>query len=287
MKLRRAVIALLVLPASASAFVACSSSGGGGFDGDDAGSSLDATTPSVDGNVVANSDATTGPDARDGATTVRPDAGGQDAADGGTASDAARTPEGGRCSRVNGPECDIVLQDCPRTSAGGAQECVAASSPNGGGPTTTCIPVTANKVVPRGQACCVGAGGDPCVAGTECIGGDRCTDGGPKLGRCSPRCCPDDDGVCGADDDGIPGHCNLGIVEEVGGSPLYHVCTYERVCVPFGVRPCGTGRTCLVRDQAGTTSCSDIFDPDGGTGAGEGQPCAAANSCADGLMCIG
>ncbi|MFO0680296.1 MAG: hypothetical protein U0169_27480, partial [Polyangiaceae bacterium] len=151
----------------------------------------------------------------------------------------------------------------------------------------TCIPVTANKIVPRGQACCVGAGGDPCVAGTECIGGDRCTDGGPKLGRCSPRCCPDDDGVCGADDDGIPGHCNLGIVEEVGGSPLYHVCTYERVCVPFGVRPCGTGRTCLVRDQAGTTSCSDIFDPDGGTGAGEGQPCAAANSCADGLMCIG
>src|SRR5205823_7332815 len=73
----------------------------------------------------------------------------------------------------------------------------------------------------------------------------------------------------------------------IGASPAFTACSYDEVCKPFQIKPCGPNKTCIVKDSSGTAGCYPIFNPDGGPASQEGQPCAAANSCADGLACMG
>jgi hypothetical protein len=225
-------------------------------------------TPSPDGGTDATAPTS---DARPG-VGARPDEPGDDAA------------PAGRCSRVDSPECDIVLQNCPKRD-GAEQQCVGTLGANDE-VTAACVPVRPSQVTPLGYECCFRDGEDTCGPGLECAGGKACVDGGVNPGVCAPRCCPGDDRPCGRDPNGILGRCDLGIVRRQGDPPLYHVCTYDPKCQPFGIRPCPSGALCLPKDPSGTAECKNVFLPDGGTG-GEGERCNAANACADGLVCVG
>lgn len=262
--MRTSVVAVglvaVVSAGAALAATACSSSPPAPFGGDGA-APIDATTGN--GDVDARSG-----DRPDTSTSL-PDGGGEP--------DSSRA---GRCTPLQGPTCDLILQDCPS-----GQQCVASLSTDGGA-TTACTQVSGTQSLTRGSPCCVGGGGDPCLKGLTCVGGDSCPDAGEPPGRCSPICCGNDDAVCGNDRDGVPGRCNLMIV---GGTPtrdLYKVCSYSTVCRPLGLQPCPSGQTCLVADTSGSARCSRIFAPDGGGGAGHLQACGAANACADGLACL-
>jgi hypothetical protein len=267
-----------VAVSSAAAGIACSAKDAVGFAPDDDGGShaTDATS--------GHDTSATNPDADD--TNNAPH-------DAGTGPDAAATPEtgsgsGGHCSAVQGPACDLVLQNCPAMN-GHAQECVVAQGA-GGGLTTACDLVAASQHLSKGHGCCPGASGNQCGAGLECIGDmNAACDGGVLPGRCSPHCCGGDAGddfLCGASDpEGIAGHCDLEI--SYGSTPAFTSCSYDDVCKPFHVKPCSANSTCIIKDTSGTAGCYPIYSPDGGAAAQEGQPCAAANSCADGLICLG
>ncbi len=233
---------------------ACSSSSGGGFSTDDAGS---------DATVNTGSDA-----AADGTTQGNGD---------GAAGDA-----GGHCTPIMGA-CDIVLQDCPKSKTGEAQECVVGGS--GSNLVTQCAPTQASEQLPTGRACCPSNQGNPCLPGLECIG-DPCPDAGAdaaaaiQTGRCSPHCCSNDQ--CGVSDpEGISGACDLTLVS--GGKDLYYVCTYKETCKPLGVQACKTAATgCIVQDKFGTGNCTPIF----GTASKEHELCDGFTHCGDGMMCF-
>lgn len=259
----------LTLVAATGLGLGCSASGGGGLPSDGAGA--DATAPSNPRPTEGLGDGGVLPD---GASPVGP---GREAGSGD--SGAPR----GQCSAVNGPECDLVLQNCADTPQGGPQQCGVVGAPDGGA-TTACLPVRATQGIPKGDACCVGTdGNDPCLKGLTCLGGDSCQPGQAPTGTCTPYCCEGDDGSCGADSDGVAGQCNLGIVLQGSSQALYNVCTYSKACRPLGVQPCAAGSTCLVSDSSGTARCSGIY----GAGLAAGAVCNAANECQDGLMCLG
>lgn len=270
------LLGTMALLSLAAAGAACSSNNPSGFDEPEDGGSThpDVTQP------------------RDSATGDQPDVRTpeSDASDAGSASDAsddapdtASPVTGGHCSAVSGPACDLVLQDCPS-----GKECVVAQASDGG-LTTACSAVTASQHLAKGHACCPGASDNPCDPGLECIGDQSAScDGGTLPGRCSPHCCGDagDDSVCGASDpEGIAGHCDLDVT--IGDTPAFTTCTYDEVCKPFGIRPCSGNKICIVKDSSGTAGCYDPYNPDGGAPSKEGQPCVAANACADGLICLG
>jgi hypothetical protein len=144
--------------------------------------------------------------------------------------------------------------------------------------------VQAVQHIQPGYPCCPSATStdDPCLPGLRCIG-NPCT-GDAGGGRCSAYCCAGDDTPCGASPEGVPGHCDIGIVDNAG-TPLYDVCDYAPPCKPFGLLPCPAGSACLVQDTSGGAHCAQIYDGDAGA-AGEGEPCVYDNSCADGLMCL-
>jgi hypothetical protein len=197
--------------------------------------------------------------------------------------DSGPSIEGG-CSPVNGPACDIVLQNCSDTASGQKQECVAPL-PDGGF-STQCQAITASEHLPLGRPCCPAAD-NPCLPGLECIGGDQCVGDAAPTSRCTPHCC--DDGVCGTSDpEGFAGRCILSIVDGTSRE-LYKVCAYNQQCKPLhlGGQSCPAHFVCLVDDKFGTASCATLFNPDGGNGNPENAPCQAANECADGLMCFG
>jgi hypothetical protein len=244
------ILAVFLLPACAAwSFAGC---GNSGSDPDD--------TP--DATADASTDAPTFPDAApkvDGETSE------------------TGTVTGGNCSPVDSPICDVVLNNCPASEAGVTGECL----PGNGDASATCTFELPSQHLPPGHTCCPSDTDQPCLSGSECQG-DPCVDGGTPTARCSPRCC--DDSTCGSSPEGIAGHCSLTIVNDEGDS-LYQVCTYQRPCKPFHVQVCPAGEVCDIQDHLGTSSCVDLFLPDGGNGA-EGAECAASNSCADGLTCL-
>jgi hypothetical protein len=160
--------------------------------------------------------------------------------------------------------CDLVSQNC---QAG--NECVMVNSPDGGS-STECQPIGSGALV-KGSTC-VSGNSNPCVKGTTCISG-----------RCAPACCFGDDSTCGNSvPEGFTGECNLNVVDKAANK-LFSACTYNAACKPFGVQPCPTDYTCLVKDTSGTSACSTIFNP---PGLAEGASCGSANACKDGMMCI-
>ena len=197
--------------------------------------------------------------------------------------DAGPQVKGG-CSPVNGPECDIVLQNCAPMNML-ARECVAVARADGG-TSTQCRATNAAQHLPTGHSCCPTSAQDPCLPGLSCIGAnnDTCAADAALTGRCTPACC--DDNVCGkSDPEGFAGRCDLHIVSNKG-TDLYTVCAYNPQCKPFHVQACLQGFTCILDDKFGTSSCVAIYNPDGGPGIAEGRPCNSANGCADGLMCL-
>ena len=256
---------------------ACSAKDNGGFDPDDAGTTSDATHPGSD------------------ASSTKPDANGTPTADADVAdSDAGTSPppgDGGltgHCSAVQGPACDLVLQDCPN-AGGNPQECTVVQAADGG-LTTGCTALGASQHLTKGHGCCPSAASNQCSAGLECIGDPNAScDGGTQPGRCTPHCCGGDAGddfLCGSSDpEGIAGHCDL--IISIGSTEAFTACSYDAVCKPFGIKGCPAGNTCIIKDTSGTAGCYPIYTPDGGSGATEGQPCPAANSCIDGLVCLG
>jgi len=193
------------------------------------------------------------------------------------ARDASPDSAAGHCEPVTGP-CDLVLQTCPSD-----QECVAAPQTDGGF-ATSCEPLHATQHIEPGYPCCPAASStdDPCLPGLTCVG-DPCT-GDAGGGLCSPYCCEGDDTPCGSSSTGVPGHCDLGIVDDTGAT-LYDVCDYALPCKPFGVQPCPAGEACLVGDTSGGAQCVQIYDG-AAPPALEGAACTYVNSCADGLMCL-
>jgi len=229
------------------------------------GVAIDATVAdgAVDG---AGADATTtATDAADEAIVVPP-------------SEAGAPEAGGHCSPIQGPACDVVLQNCPK-----GLECVPQIV--GTRLTTACVTAgTGNK--PAGSTCCPGQE-NQCVAGLECFG-SPCIDGGPELGRCTPRCCPGDDLRCGASiPEGVKGTCDLEIVALIKDASvsLYRVCSYKPVCKPFQVQPC-PDRTyaCLLQSDNNSFRCDELFTPPGKL---LGARCDIINDCADGMECLG
>ncbi len=186
-------------------------------------------------------------------------------------------PSGGACAPVKGA-CDLVLQDCPTTAAGQAQECVVTAS--GAGFAASCTPVQASQQLPIGRACCSNAAENPCLPGLTCVG-RPCEDGGAPTGRCSPACCEGDDLACRrSEPEGITGKCDLVLVGGDDSTELHRVCSYRERCAPFGQEPCRPGQMCLVEDELGTASCLSSFDKT------LGQACTFTNECQDGLYCL-
>jgi hypothetical protein len=262
--------AATALAASALSLVACSSSTGDDTSPDDA--SIPDATADGSGHHDATADTS---DA--GSVTVPP------------------SPDSGpgivgKCSPVQGPACDLVLQDCPATDAGVPQECLLA--PGGPPYTTQCVPVVVSEHLGKGHGCCVAAADKQCGPGLECIGDPNVPCDAGATGRCSPHCCGSaidggDDYLCGqSDPEGYVGHCDTQLVDQ-NDTVLYSVCSYTRPCEPFGIKPCPTGFTCDFRDTAGSAGCDDIYVPDGGAPPVEGEPCFALNGCADGYACLG
>lgn len=232
---------------------ACSSSSDTGFSSDDAGSDATVNNGGSDGGT----DGTVGPIG---------EAGGGDA--------------GGHCTPLTGV-CDIVLQDCPKSKTGQAQECVWNGSTS-----TKCVPTQASEQLPTGRGCCpTNDGTNPCLPGLECIG-DPCPDAGAdaaaqvRTGRCSPHCCTNDQ--CGVSDpEGISGACDLTLSS--GGKDLYYVCTYKESCKPLGVQPCKTANSaCVVQDKFGSGNCGPVF----GAPVVEHGYCDPFHQCGDGMMCF-
>ena len=178
------------------------------------------------------------------------------------------------CASPANAVCDIVAQNCKT-----GEECVVAN-----GKTTECRPVESTEQLGVGRACCQdNRSGNPCLPGLICVGGDGCTDGGPKTGRCSPACCEGDDQHCGkSDPEGIAGSCDVTLSS--GGKDLFRVCTYSATCKPFKVQPCTGDDICIVKDKLGTASCVSPFMLPAKTNR---QPCTFGNECADGLICLG
>jgi hypothetical protein len=216
--------------------------------------------------------------------TVNPD--GSDGGDGGR--DAGLV---GHCSPVNGPACDIVLQNCPPK-----QECVVVNDPtaeSGLGETTQCMPTTGSEHLAAGAICCPSSS-NPCDPGLTCIGTACVGDAGG--GRCAPACCPGDGGTaiqanCGFSSEGYAGSCSL---ELTGGKStptneagaLYTTCLYASTCTIFA-KPCGPGNICIVEDSTGTSKCVPIDNDGGSVGLPSGGLCGNfANACAQGLACI-
>ncbi|AKV00952.1 hypothetical protein AKJ09_07615 [Labilithrix luteola] len=187
--------------------------------------------------------------------------------------------EASSCAPVPGA-CDLVLQNCPDTDDGQKQECVAAGTD--GSVQTTCTPVQASQLLPKGRSCCPASDGNaanPCLPGLTCVG-RACEDGGPQTGRCTPACCKGDDQACGkSEPEGIAGACDVSLVDG-NDHRLYDVCSYRERCKPFGVEPCSAGQMCLVEDKLGTASCISSFAKQ------VGEPCKYSNDCADGMLCI-
>ncbi len=208
--------------------------------------------PNFDGGVDGSGDSTTGNDSgQDGA---KPDGGG---GDGG----------GGSCEAGLGGSCDIVAQNC-----GAGKECGVVKLSDGGYD-LECI-TNSTGSIKEGYACTQSGNSNPCVAGLECI-----------AARCSKHCCLGDDSVCGqSHPENNAGHCDLTVTVN-GNDPAYSVCTYATSCTPFGIQPCGSSQTCLVKDSNGTSSCSDYASPDGGLP--EKATCQYANDCKDGMGCYG
>jgi len=185
----------------------------------------------------------------------------------------------GHCGPVQGPACDLVLQDCAE-----GKECVVQGT--SAGYVTACVAAgTGNQ--PAGASCCPGRA-NQCAAGLECIGAACAGDAG-STARCTPHCCEGDDSVCGASvPEGFPGTCETLVYPSedsgVGRTPLYRVCSYKPACKPFHVQSCGAGQTCLLQRDNTSYRCNDIVQP---PGKAVGQSCAYANHCADGLACLG
>jgi hypothetical protein len=185
--------------------------------------------------------------------------------------------EGGHCSPVQGPECDLVLQDC---SPG--RQCVAVK-PHPLVRSTACVAAgTGNR--PVGAACCPGVP-NQCVSGLHCTG-PACTADSGATGRCSPYCCPGDDSVCGQSiPEGYSGTCDVRVVSpaDEGNEPLYDGCSYRPPCRPFQQQPCQAQQTCLLQKDNATFRCSPIFHP---PGKPAGANCVASNECQDGMACL-
>ncbi len=278
------LLGLGVLWGAGVGFLACSSSSGGFDDGGPSDGGTDITTMFDTGKDTY----TPPPDHNHPDDAPHPTDGGSD----------APTDSGlkGGCSPVNGPACDIVLQNCPKD-----QECVIVSDPSaesGLGFTTGCQKSVSAEHLPSGTFCCPGDT-NQCDPGTTCVGdpciGDAGSGGGG--GRCSPACCPSDAGPntanCGVSmPEGYLGYCDISLS---GGNPikgddsgsLYTACTYESTCTVF-VAPCSPGYTCLV-GTGGKSTCStiDVIDAKAPEGLGNGAPCMYANVCAQELACIG
>ena len=262
-----------VLGGAACAFVACSSHAPGGFTSDDAGGDLDST---MSDDVAAPFDSAPLP-----ILDAGPDTAPTPLAD-------ANPPLVGHCEPVQGPACDLVLQNCPSVN-GVPQQCLLAGD---GALTTACTPVVATQHLVKGHGCCPGSNVLQCDQGLECIGDPNasCDGGGPPPGRCTPHCCGGDAGddyLCGnSDPEGYPGHCDT-VVVDGNGNPLYNACTYDLACKPFHIQSCPSGSVCEVVDTSGTAACDTIYLPNGGSPPTEGQFCLALNNCADGLVCLG
>jgi len=202
-------------------------------------------------------------------------------ADGGSGDASPDQGPSGHCSAVQGPACDLVLQDCES-----GLECTVANSD--AGLTTACVTPGSGKG--RAGAPCCADQGDQCGPGLECIGA-ACSGADAAValaGRCTPHCCPGDDSRCGeSDPEGFPGTCDLQVLaSESGGArvPLYHVCSYKPGCKPFRIQACPADETCLLQTDRTTYRCADIHNP---PGLPLSQPCQYANDCADGLYCLG
>jgi hypothetical protein len=257
------LIGLVVVWSASSAFLAC----GGGSSGGDGGT--DASSDKTTMFDVSTSDRSH----TDSAPTDSPTDGGGDVVptDGGVT---------GHCSRVNGPACDIVLQNCPS-----GQECVVVNDPDSGlGATTSCQPNQSSEHLPAGSACCPSSN-NPCKSGLTCVGSSCVGDAGG--GQCTPACCPGDAGAiqanCGSSPVGYIGTCNL---TDTDGAVLYSTCIYASSCTVFA-QPCGDTYACTVQNKSGTSKCVQIYDPDGGpNGLPAGAPCSSGNSCEQGTQCI-
>jgi hypothetical protein len=259
----------------AASFAACSSSRAPAGPSDDAGAA----------------DATLGDGALDVDAALPPD-------DTGPGRDTALPPlpdsspvVTGNCEPVQGPACDLVLQNCAPGDAGPTQ-CFVATAADGGY-TTACVDVAPSQHLVKGHGCCPASSALQCDQGLECIGDPNqpCDGGGPPPGRCTPHCCSggdaSDDFLCGSSvPEGYPGHCDT-LVVNGSDQGLYYACTYDIPCEPFRLEPCPSGSTCEIVDPSGTAQCDTIYTTGGGAPPTEGQPCVALNNCADGLVCLG
>jgi hypothetical protein len=262
------LIGLGLVWSASSAFLACGSGSSGGDGGTDA-STDNATRFDVPMSEQKNH--------TDSPLTDSPTDGGGDV----VAMDAGLT---GHCSRVNGPACDIVLQNCPS-----GHECVVVNDPtaeSGLGQITSCQPTQSSEHLPAGSACCPGPN-NSCNAGLTCVGSNCVGDAGG--GQCTPACCPGDGGTvqanCGSSPVGYIGTCNLDLTI-ADGSVLYTTCIYASSCTVFA-QPCGATYTCSVENKSGTSKCVQIYNPDGGpNGLPAGAGCSSANSCEQGTNCI-
>ncbi len=191
----------------------------------------------------------------------------------------------GHCSAVNGPACDLVLQNCQP-----GYECVVVNTADAAlGATTACVMKQASEHLAAGSPCCPNAPTNACDPGMTCVG-TNCVDAAAPSGRCTPACCPSEGGPntsnCGSSPEGYVGHCDLQLTN-ADGAVLYNVCTYENTCTALHVHPCATGYECLVSDNTGTSNCTIINGPGGSsTGAEAGATCQYANYCGDGMECI-
>lgn len=170
-------------------------------------------------------------------------------------------------------ECDLSEQDCPP-----GEKCMPWA--NDGGPVwtaTRCSPLDPSP----DQV------GEPClVEGSEVSGIDSCDTGlscflvdATGLGECIPVC------------SGTPTDCDdTTMCLQVPGVPQIGFCVVPGLCDPNGT-DCAADEVCappLPFDTSGDVMAVPLMClPDAsGPGGAYGDPCAAQNSCDNGLVCV-
>lgn len=156
-----------------------------------------------------------------------------------------------------GASCQADLQDCPE-----GYKCLLRRGAEDW--EFVCLPVLGDQHV--GESCThdgVITGTDDCDGDSWCIGPFD-PNGSPWTGLCYPFCVG---GVCEAAGDRCVGIGNLPVCAPI--------------CDPLVAGACaGQGESCIFRAPEGF-----VCFPTGSEGAGLGEPCATAVSCAAGLHC--
>ncbi len=161
------------------------------------------------------------------------------------------------------PECDPMLQDCPR-----GEKCnIFANDGGNAWNAAWCVPIVPDPALPDEACTTEGLGFDTCALGSVCAWIDA--DSGQ--GVCQPMCngpdtspsCDDPNRVCLIGGDAIPALC-------------------MSICDPL-VQGCPTGLACYAAIGPPYTCGADWSEPD----AAPLDPCRYANQCPVGSTCVG